>query len=116
MINPFKTQELNQKNQNKTYRESETTMTRKTWNAESIITAIAVAVALPVAFPDAAEAQEACSVYTVKAGDSLGAIAVKFYGNVQKFPIIFEANRNILTSPNTIKVGQRLAIPNLPEV
>ncbi len=54
--------------------------------------------------------------YTVSEGDSLGAIAVMFYGNVDKFPVIFEANKNILSSPNRIKVGQRLAIPNLPEV
>jgi len=52
--------------------------------------------------------------YTVSAGDSLGAIAVKFYGNVDKYPVIFRANRNILSSPNNIRVGQRLAIPDLP--
>lgn len=53
--------------------------------------------------------------YTVNRGDSLGAIAQKFYGSVDKFPVIFEANRNILSSPDRIKVGQRLAIPNLDD-
>jgi len=49
--------------------------------------------------------------YTVKRGDSLGAIALNFYGNVQKYNIIYEANRTTLSSPNNIRVGQRLTIP-----
>jgi len=49
--------------------------------------------------------------YTVGVGDSLGAIAVKFYGDVAKFNMIFEANRTILSSPDKIRVGQRLVIP-----
>lgn len=51
--------------------------------------------------------------YTVAPGDSLGAISVKFYGNVSKFGVIFEANRKVLSSPNAIQVGQRLAIPTI---
>lgn len=53
--------------------------------------------------------------YTVAAGDSLGGISAKFYGDVNKFQIIYEANRGLLSSPDQIKVGQRLAIPKLPE-
>ena len=49
--------------------------------------------------------------YTVSAGDSLGSIAVKFYGSVEYFPRIFEANRQILSSPDQIQAGQRLVIP-----
>ena len=49
--------------------------------------------------------------YTVGVGDSLGAIAVKFYGDVAKFNTIFEAKRTILSSPDKIRVGQRLVIP-----
>jgi len=52
--------------------------------------------------------------YTVSRGDSLGSIAVKFYGDVSHFQLIFEANRGILSSPNLIETGQRLAIPTLP--
>ena len=54
--------------------------------------------------------------YTVNKGDSLGAIAIKFYGDVSRYPVIFDANRGILSSPDMIRVGQRLAIPDLPEV
>ncbi len=52
-------------------------------------------------------------IYTVGRGDSLGAIAVKFYGNVDKSGLIYDANRNVLASPNAIQVGQQLAIPAL---
>ena len=117
MMNPFKTQNTNSKNQNNTYRESETTMTVKTWNAQSIIAAAALAVALPVSFPDAAEAQEACSVYTVKSGDSLGEIANTAYGTFD-YQQVFNANRNIIVNPNTLEVGTVLQLPcedgNLP--
>lgn len=51
--------------------------------------------------------------YTVNSGDSLGAIAVKFYGDMNKFDVIYQANRQILSSPDTIRVGQRLSIPAL---
>jgi nucleoid-associated protein YgaU len=51
--------------------------------------------------------------YTVNPGDSLGSIAVKFYGSVGYYPEIFEANRAKLSSPDRIQAGQRLVIPNL---
>jgi nucleoid-associated protein YgaU len=51
--------------------------------------------------------------YTVQTGDSLGAIAVKFYGRVDLFDRIFEANRQTLSSPDLIRTGQRLVIPAL---
>jgi len=49
--------------------------------------------------------------YTVRSGDSLGAIAMNFYGEVGKYQLIFAANRSTLSSPNHIRVGQRLTIP-----
>lgn len=51
--------------------------------------------------------------YTVAVGDSLGRIAIKFYGDATFFPRIFEANRATLSSPDRIRVGQRLVIPRL---
>lgn len=51
--------------------------------------------------------------YTVNPGDSLGAIAQKFYGDAGRFMQIYEANRMIVASPDRIKVGQRLVIPNV---
>jgi nucleoid-associated protein YgaU len=49
--------------------------------------------------------------YTVAAGDSLSKIAKQFYGNANSYMKIFEANKDKLSDPNAIKVGQQLVIP-----
>jgi nucleoid-associated protein YgaU len=51
------------------------------------------------------------AVYKVRSGDTLSSIANQFYGDPSKFTIIFEANRDQLTNPNVIIVGQELRIP-----
>ncbi len=51
------------------------------------------------------------AMYTVKSGDTLSAIARDHYGDAGKYPIIFEANRPMLKSPDLIYVGQVLRIP-----
>ena len=50
--------------------------------------------------------------YTVQPGDSLSKIAKQFYGNANSYMKIFEANKDKLTDPNKIQVGQVLKIPN----
>ena len=49
--------------------------------------------------------------YTVKKGDSLSKIAKEAYGDAMKYPVIFEANKPMLTDPNLIYPGQVLRIP-----
>jgi nucleoid-associated protein YgaU len=49
--------------------------------------------------------------YTVQPGDSLSKISKQFYGNANDYTKIFEANRDRLSNPNEIKVGQQLNIP-----
>lgn len=49
--------------------------------------------------------------YTVKSGDNLSKIAKQFYGDANKYPVIFEANKPMLKDPNEIFVGQVLRIP-----
>lgn len=49
--------------------------------------------------------------YTVKAGDTLSAIAKQHYGDAGKYMKIFEANRDQLKDPNKIQPGQQLKIP-----
>ena len=44
-------------------------------------------------------------------GDSLAYLALQFYGNGSDFQRIFAANRDILSSPQNIQIGQRLRIP-----
>lgn len=51
--------------------------------------------------------------YTVQPGDSLGAISITFYGAANYYTEIFQANRALISSPDRIRVGQRLVIPNL---
>jgi len=49
--------------------------------------------------------------YTVKAGDTLSKIAKEFYGSANDYNKIFEANKDQLSSPDRINVGQELKIP-----
>ena len=49
--------------------------------------------------------------HTVVSGDNLSKIAKKFYGDPNKYPVIFEANRPMLTHPDKIYPGQMLRIP-----
>lgn len=49
--------------------------------------------------------------YTVKKGDTLWAIAKAYYGSGAQFTKIYEANKDKISNPNLIYVGQVLAIP-----
>jgi nucleoid-associated protein YgaU len=51
--------------------------------------------------------------YTVEKGDTLWKIAQDHYGNGGKHPLIFEANKPMLDSPDKIYPGQVLRIPAL---
>jgi LysM repeat protein len=48
---------------------------------------------------------------TVQAGDSLSAMAQRWYSDPNQWPRIFEANRNLIVNPNLIYPGQVLRIP-----
>ena len=66
--------------------------------------------------PEESSSSEVC--YTVCEGDNLAEIAKKFYGpkegnrraNIMR---LFEANRDVLTSPHKLSIGQKLLIPPL---
>jgi nucleoid-associated protein YgaU len=49
--------------------------------------------------------------HKVQPGDTLSKIAKQFYGDASRYGKIFEANRDQLSDPNLIKVGQVLKIP-----
>ncbi|MGL4238533.1 LysM peptidoglycan-binding domain-containing protein [Tabrizicola sp.] len=60
-----------------------------------------------------ASAQEACTTYTVKEGDTLGAISNIAYGTYD-YQQIFNANRDLIAaSPNALAAGTQLALPCL---
>ena len=49
--------------------------------------------------------------YVVQPGDTLSRIANKMYNDPNKWNVIFEANKNILARPESVRVGQTLVIP-----
>jgi len=51
--------------------------------------------------------------HTVEKGDTLSKIAQTVYGDMMKYPVIFEANKPMLTDPDLIYPGQVLRIPAL---
>ncbi len=51
--------------------------------------------------------------HIVKSGDTLSKIAKEVYGSANKYMVIFEANKPMLSDPNKIYPGQVLRIPEL---
>ncbi|MEM7660876.1 MAG: peptidoglycan-binding protein LysM [Pseudomonadota bacterium] len=62
-----------------------------------------------------ADAEPEATFHTVERGDTLSAIAKKVYGNAMKYPVIFEANKPMLSDPDKIYPGQVLRIPPLAD-
>lgn len=59
----------------------------------------------------AAAGEASPGTYTVQAGDTLSRISAQVYGTSGKWMDIFQANRDQLPSPNSLKPGQVLRIP-----
>lgn len=57
------------------------------------------------------KADPAATFHTVVSGDNLSNIAKQHYGDANKYPVIFEANKPMLTHPDKIYPGQVLRIP-----
>ncbi len=78
--------------------------------ATSFAAVLAAATGFVTASSQDAQAQELCSVYTVVAGDTLSQIASRadLRGG---FQFLFNANTNVLRSPNIVEIGQELVIP-----
>jgi nucleoid-associated protein YgaU len=49
--------------------------------------------------------------YVIQKGDSLSAIAKRYYGNAKDYPRIFDANREVIKNPDLIYPGQKIRIP-----
>lgn len=50
--------------------------------------------------------------HDVKSGETLSSIAKQYYGDVNQYMKIFEANKPMLSDPNKIYPGQKLRIPD----
>jgi nucleoid-associated protein YgaU len=59
------------------------------------------------------QSEPEATYYTVVSGDTLSKIAKTNYGDANKYMIIFEANKPMLSDPNKIYPGQLLRIPPL---
>src|SRR6266542_3258202 len=55
--------------------------------------------------------QQEHQTYTVQPGDTLSRISQQFYGDASQYMRIYQANRDKLSDPNKIQVGQKLTIP-----
>lgn len=57
-------------------------------------------------------AQSRPETYEVKPGDTLSGIAAQLLGSANKYRELYEANRELLSSPNDLKIGMKLKIPS----
>lgn len=57
------------------------------------------------------EEKEKFEVYEIVSGDTLGAIAKRFYGNASLYTRIHEANKELIPDANKIYPGQKIKIP-----
>src|SRR5579862_206540 len=53
-------------------------------------------------------------IYTVQPGDTLSGISVKVYSTSRHYQKIYEANKEAIEDPNTLQVGLKLTMPDLP--
>ena len=58
-------------------------------------------------------AGSASQYHDVVSGDNLSKIAKTYYGDANKYMVIFEANKPMLSDPDKIYPGQKLRIPAL---
>ena len=78
---------------------------------ERVQAALAPPAPEPAPEPEAAPVVEE-QTYTVAEGDSLWAIAERYYGDGSQYTRIFEANTDQLENPDVIQPGQVLRIPS----
>ena len=64
-----------------------------------------------VAKKSSSKSKSTSKTYTVKKGDTLWAIAKKYYGSGAKYTKIVNANKSLIKNPNLIHIGWKLTIP-----
>ncbi len=53
------------------------------------------------------------AIETVQAGSRLAQIARRYYGDPNKWTIVYEANKEVIADPNNLQAGTKLRIPKL---
>ena len=56
------------------------------------------------------ETADGVQYYIIQSGDNLSKIAKHFYGDPNKYPVIFEANKEVIKDANKIFPGQKIRI------
>jgi len=79
-------------------------------NVKGVTEVTADAMQVPPA-PEEAEQQEKVEYYVIQSGDTLSALAKKYYGKAGDYPRIFEANREVIKDADKIYPGQKIRIP-----
>jgi len=59
----------------------------------------------------ASTVKPAAEEYIIKQGDTLSKLAERFYNSMNKWPKIYEANRDSVKNPHYIYIGQKIVIP-----
>jgi hypothetical protein len=54
-----------------------------------------------------------CITHKIRANDSLSKLARKYYNDESKWKKIYQANKDQMSNPNSLKIGQELLIPNI---
>ena len=54
-----------------------------------------------------------CITHKIKANDSLFKLAKRYYNDGSKWDRIYQANKNSMPNPNSLKIGQELHIPDI---
>lgn len=85
--------------------------TRPAADAGRSAVASADAARRPVANSPSAATAAGMRTYTVQAGDTLSSISTRMYGSSARWRDIYEANRDRLSDPGALKLGQALRIP-----
>ena len=66
---------------------------------------------LRVAQYDVARIAGARGVYPLRREDTLAMVAARFYGQANRWPAIFEANRHVLANPDQVLPGITVVVP-----
>ncbi len=79
-------------------------------NVQGVERVDASGIEVPPPAPEEPEPEPA-EYYEIVSGDTLGAIAKRFYGKSSAYMKIFEANKDIIEHPDRIYPGQKILIP-----
>ena len=79
-------------------------------NVKGVEKVDASGIEVPPPAPEEPEPEPA-EYYEIVSGDTLGAIAKRYYGKASAYMKIYEANKDIIENPDRIYPGQKILIP-----